>query len=358
MEDENFMFRYNRVEGLFLGLRKPQNIDDRAIFDLYGHVGYGFADKRVCYQLGIQRRMLGAYGPILGMEIHDVTKTEDGWIMPTFENSLASMLIREDFQDFYREHGYSFYTNLNLSELATLQVGYHYQSQYSLMKKTNWSVFGGDKKFRPNPEIDEIEYSSVKAKIKIDSRNSFRHPNKGWYILMSAEFAGQDFNGLETGVDFDRYLLDIRRYQPITYGENLDFRIRAGSSRGVMPRQYLFDAGRFSALRGYGFKEFENFNRMVVVSVEYRLYNNHNPLHDFIFSDNNLILFADGGYLWNVPDSYGFSDGFKSVHWNDFYTSLGFAISDEDGRVRLNFAKRMDEKGKPWVVTFRINRPF
>ncbi len=360
-EEESFMFRYNRVEGLFLGVRKPKNRyeNHRALFNLYGHIGYGFAGKRASYQIGLERRFLGKYGPIIGAEWHDFTRTEDEWIMPTFENSLAAILLREDFQDFYREEGYSFYANLDISEIATLYAGYHHQSHISLEKKTNWSVFGGDKKFRPNPAIDEWEYNSVRAKLLIDTRDSYKHPNKGWYFSLFGEFAGPDFNDATSGVDFDRYIVDIRRYQPVTYGENIDFRIRAGSSRGILPRQYLFDAGGFSALRGYRFKEFENCNRMIVASIEYRMYNDRNPLVDaFGFMDFNLILFADAGYLWNASDSQNYRQGFDDLDWDDFYTSLGFALSNEEGNVRLNFAKRMDEKGHPMVVTFRINRPF
>ena len=360
-EDDSFMFRYNRVEGLFLGLRKLKNRyeDNRALFDLFGHIGYGFSAKRACYQLGLERRFWGKYGPIIGAEIHDITKTEDAWIIPTFENSLAAILIREDFQDFYREDGYSVYANLDISEIATLYAGYHHQNHIGLERTTNWSVFGGDKKFRPNPAIDELEFNSLRASLEIDTRDSYKYPNKGWFISLFGEFAGADFNCIESGIDFDRYIVDIRRYQPVTYGENLDFRIRAGSSRGALPRQYLFDAGGLSALRGYEFKEFENCNRMVLASLEYRLYNDHNPMNDvFGFSDFNLILFADTGYLWNVSDSLAYNQGYDDLDWNDLYTSLGFAISNDEGNVRLNFAKRMDVKGKPMVVTFRINRPF
>ena len=171
------------------------------------------------------------------------------------------------------------------------------------------------------------------------------------------EFAREDLNNEE--VDFDRFILDLRRYQPVAYGENLDFRIRVGSSRGVLPQQYKFDAGGFSALRGYNFKEFENENRMVLGSVEYRIYGNRNPLNSILgMSDFNLILFADAGYLWSVEDSLSAKEGFDDVDWDDLKTSVGFALCNDDGNVRLNFAKRMDDNEKPIVVTFRISRPF
>jgi len=358
--EEAFMFRYNRVEGLFLGLKLDKNewgYDYDAFFDLYGHIGYGFADKRACYQIGIQRSIFGNFGPVFGIEAHDVTTSQDTWMMPTFENSLAAFLIKEDFHDFYREQGYSAYASIFISEYLKLSGEYHEENHFNLKKNTNWSIFGGDKKFRYNPSIDEIDYKSVKAKISFDTRNSFKYPDKGWWFNAEGEFARKGLN--DNGVDFDRYIVDLRRYQPMSYGENLDFRVRIGSSRGCLPTQLQFDAGAFSALRGYEFKEFQNYNRMVLGSVEYRIYGRRNPLNNiFGINDFNLILFADAGYLWSAKDSLEANEGFDSKDWEDLKTSLGFAISNDEGNVRLNFAKRMDDKEKPFIVTFRISRPF
>ena len=360
LDEESFMFRYNRVEGLFLGLKLNKDewgYENDAFFDLFGHIGYGFANKRACYQIGAQRSILGSFGPVIGIEAHDVTTTEDSWMMPTFENSLAAFLIKEDFQDFYRKQGYSAYANLYISEYLKLSGEYHEENHFNLRKNTNWSIFGGDKEFRQNPGIYEIDYKSLVGKISFDTRDSYKYPDKGWWFNASGEFAGTKFN--DNGVNFDRFIVDLRRYQPVSCGENLDFRVRLGSSRGTVPEQLKFDAGGFSALRGYEFKEFKNFNRMVLGSLEYRIYGRRNPLNSiFGMSDFNLIIFADAGYLWQVADSLEAKEGFDNVDWNDLKTSVGFAISNDDGNVRLNFAKRLDEKDKPIIVTFRISRPF
>ncbi len=359
LDEESVMFRYNRVEGLFLGLKLDKNewgYDD-AFLDIFGHIGYGFAAKRACYQIGAQRSILGNFGPVIGIDAHDITFSEDSWMMPPFENSLAALLIKEDFNDFYRKQGYSAYANLFLSEYVKLTGEYHEEKHFNLKRKTNWSIFGGDKKFRFNPAIDEIDYKCVVAKVSLDTRDSHKYPDKGWWFNAEAEFARKDFH--DNLVDFDRYLLDLRRYQPISYGENLDFRFRVGASRGWLPQQLRFDAGGFSALRGYGFKEFKDANRLVLGTVEYRIYGSRNPLNSVDFlGDFNLILFADAGLLWSVEDSLEANKGFSGKDWDDLKTALGFAISNEDGNVRLDFAKRMDEKDKPFVITFRISRPF
>ncbi|MDZ7331486.1 MAG: DUF5686 family protein [candidate division KSB1 bacterium] len=364
-ESEPFMFRYNRVEGLFLGLKLER--DDwrdrnKAWFDLYGHAGYGFSRKRACYQIGVERNVFGKYGPVVGAEAHDVVHSEDEWMIPTFENSLAALFLREDFHDYFRRSGYSAYISHDISEYLVLTAAYRWDHHYNLKRKTQWSIFGGDKKFRENPLIDEIDFQSAAATITLDTRNDYKYPDQGWLIDVTGEFAGKRFKNLD--VDFDRFIVDLRRYQPITHGENLDFRVRVGSSRGKLPSQLQFDLGGLSTLRGYRFKEFANdsattTNRMLLGNIEYRIHGRRSPLNQILgWSDFSLILFADAGLVWSVDDSLKAQQGFDHLDWEDLYTAIGFGLGNREGNVRLDFAKRMDRKGEPLVVTFRINRPF
>jgi len=364
-ESEPFMFRYNRVEGLFLGLKLNRNEwrdRNNAWFDLYGHAGYGFSRKRACYQIGIEREFFGKYGPVIGVETHDIVHSEDEWMIPTFENSLAALFLREDFHDYFRQVGYSGYVTHDLSEYLTLTAAYRRDHHYHLQRKTQWSIFGGDKKFRENPMIDEIDYKNVAATITLDTRNDYKYPNQGWLINLSGEFAGKRFKNPD--VDFDRFIFDIRRYQPITSGENLDFRVRVGSSRGKLPSQLQFDLGGLSTLRGYKFKEFSNdsstmTNRMLLGNIEYRIHGRRNPLNQMLGeNDFSFILFADAGLVWSVNDSLKAQQGFNNLDWEDLYTAVGFGLANREGNIRLDFAKRMDRKKEPLLVTFRINRPF
>jgi len=359
-DDEPVMFRYNRVEGLFLGLRIPQNDwrdEDGAGFHLFGHAGYGFAGKRGNYQIGFGRGFFDQFGFSLGVEAHDMIETDDKWIMPEFENSLAALLIKEDFHDFYRREGYSIYASQNITQYLRVSAEYRKDIHHTLEKNTNWSLFGGKKKFRENPAIDEIDFMSLLAKITVDSRDDCKYPDQGWLITLSGEYAGKDFN--DNGVNFERFIVDVRRYQPLSYGENLNFRFRAGSSRGILPQQYLFDLGGISTLPGYKFKEFENHNRMVLGNLEYQIRENRNPVSDFLaFDDLNLIIFASAGYVWTEENTDKATNGFKNLDWDDLYTDVGVALSNRDGNVRLNIAKRMDEHDQPVLVTFRISRPF
>ncbi|MCI0512754.1 BamA/TamA family outer membrane protein [candidate division KSB1 bacterium] len=367
--NEMFMFRYNRVEGLFLGACMPdeywwQHTDYK--FALFGHLGYGFANKEVRYRIGLERWFFDDFRFTLGGEAYNLTESQDDWLIPGLENSLAAILIKEDFHDFYRRAGYGAFVKQNLTPYFQVKAGYRIDDFESMSRKTQWSLFGGHKRFIVNPAIDEIEaLKSVVAQVALDTRDHQRHASQGWYIAFEGQFAGPDINpeavyypnSLEA-VNFDRYILDIRRYQPLGRNENLDFRLRAATARGVLPRQYLFDMGGYSSLPGYEYKFFENGDRLVLANVEYRV---HSPIYGDLrglFDHINLIIFADAGLVWNSPLKNSYQEGFQDLTWADLKTDVGVAFTNHEGDIRLNIAKRTDSSGHPVVVTFRINRNF
>lgn len=369
--DDNDMalFRYNRVEGLFLGLKLPINYWRQKThynLALYGHFGYGFSNKEIRYRLGLERWFFDDLRFTLGAQMYDLTESQDDWLIPGLENSLAALFLKEDFQDFYCREGYSVYAKQNFTSALQVSAEYRIDRFYDMTCNTQWALFGGHKQFKSNPGVDPIrELKSVAAKVEIDTRNSRRHPSQGWYILFEGQFAGPRLENQEIlaatkdVINFDRYILDIRRYQPLGYGENLDIRLRGGSARGILPRQFQFDMGGLSSLRGYDYKFFQNKDRMVLANIEYRIHGRRTSFHDiWWFEHFNLILFADAGLAWNSENKTSYQEGFRDLTWSALKTDIGLAITNFDGDVRLNIAKRTDISGQPVVVTFRLNRAF
>jgi outer membrane protein assembly factor BamA len=196
---------------------------------------------------------------------------------------------------------------------------------------------------------------SYAGQLSYDNRDHENQPHRGWLISIDAETSRPDF---DSEFNFERFIVDVRRYQPFGYGRNFDIRLRAGTGRGVLPSQYLFDLGGISTLRGYRFKEFTG-DRMVLANGEYRLSSGSSWSRDIpIISEFNLILFADTGLAWFAEDNTAADKSFDSLTWNKLKTNVGVALTDRDGQVRLNFAKRTDVGGKDVVVTFRLNRDF
>ena len=381
--------QYNRVDGLSLGLRMPSSNwweQRHHSFAIYGFGAYGFASKKWRYQLGIERWVSDYFRFTIGGEAHSLTDTQDQWIISDLENSLAAFLLKEDFRDYYKRVGLSGYIAQNLSPFVQLRAEYHRDEFTNLDKKTNWALFGGKKNFQQNPAAqpygflndegkDIMTIQSAVAKLVIDSRNSEKQPDRGWYIQAFGERAGHE---LESDLEFERFMIDIRRYQPLGWDENLDIRLRAGSATGVLPPMYWYDLGGISTLRGARFKEFTG-DRMVLGNIEYHLNTGSGSLGGwFIFDDFDLILFVDSGYAWFAnaqnADSLGNwqnyaanleaaeklrpTDGFEDLDISDLKTCVGIGFADRDGTFRVNIAKRIDVGGKPIVVTLRIRKPF
>ena len=91
------LFRYNRVQGFFIGLDFPKTIGkiDRST-SLHGFAGYGFSAKKIRYQVGLDRSFFSHrdYRFELGGQFYDLTDTRDDWYITPLENTLAVCLIQ------------------------------------------------------------------------------------------------------------------------------------------------------------------------------------------------------------------------------------------------------------------------
>jgi len=357
-KDEPVVFSYNRVQGLFLGISAPKIVGSRYdLFDLHGFGGYGFAEKKWRYKLGLDRWLFSPknYRFELGGEFHDLTDSRDSWMLTPLENSLSAVLIHEDFHDFYRRKGYSLHASQNLSIFLKGTLEYRNDLYASVDKNTDWAILGGKKKFSGNPAIEEGRMRSLYGEIYLDTRDNNIHPKRGWYGLLSAE---SSTSKMKSDFSFNQYLLDLRTYQPFGRGERLDIRLRAGSSEGTLPLQKEFQLGGMGSLRGYGFKEFMG-NRMLLANFEYNI----NPQifnTSLLFDEFHYIFFYDAGAAWFTDPGLDFkwNEGFDHLKWNSLKANIGIALTNRDGDVRLNIANRTDTSKESVVVTLRIVKPF
>ena len=351
----NYRLFYNRVDGFLFNFKY-----DVSTYHTLGSgiaiktmLAYGTESKRIQYEFGLERGFFGRsfrFAP--GFEIYDKTFSEDEWIISSgFENSLAAFLLHEDFMDFYRLQGYGGYVKQRFFKALEVKAGYYEEQHSSLKRRTDWALFGKHKKFRENPPIQEGNFRGIKGQLVLDTRDSRRAPEQGWYLQALAEYFPNDFI---SDYHYERYILDVRRYQPISDGEILRFRLRLGDSRGDLPIQKWFDFGGISTLRGYRYKSFRG-TRMALVNLEYFLnwdeidWKPDIPLLDAF----NLILFADAGSAWDRSEKE-----FADLTYRDLASDVGIALANSDGRIRLNFAKRTDRGLEAMRITFRLRQPF
>jgi outer membrane protein assembly factor BamA len=358
--------RYNRVEGVYLGMKLNKEGGRRwrpSRPTMYGFVGNAFAAGEPEYQVGIEKGFFDEFRLGLGGEYHRRITTPDLWIMPAEENSAAALLIKEDFHDFYFTEGWSGIVSQNFTPALKLSAAYQTDEYRSEDRHARWSLFGGKKVFRENPLMDEGTNNAVSGRLVIDTRNSVRRTSRGWYIQLEGERAGDAFGG---DFEYDRFVADLRRFQPLGFGEGVDLRIRVGTGQGRMPWQKAYYLGGPSTLRGFRYKAFPNgweqpgANRMMLAQLEYRLGRDELPdMMGMGLLDNfNLILFTDAGWTANVDTTLGPTEGFKGLSIGRLKNDVGIALANHDGNVRFEVARRTDTSDKPYTFWFRISRPF
>jgi len=360
--DDNFLFRYNRVEGLVLGLNYPQRFYwSGHNIALFGSGSYGFAVHRWRGGLGLAQQFGNGKNLFeVGIEGHSLTDTRDQWLVDIGENNLAAIFLRDDYRDYFGREGFSGWIGLYKRWLKSdlqFQTAFLDDRYESLERNTNWSVFGSHKIFRDNPEILEGRMKSILATLKYHSTESRKIFTTGWSLCASTEISGRSLGG---DFDFNSYIIDVRRYQPISDYDNLNIRLRAGSATGDVPLQKAFDLGGFNTIPAFRFKEFVG-NRMLLVNAEYvvngKLFDNVEMVPSWLLRNVNIIFFADAGYIASAKSTDSFIKGFKDVSSKTIRSDWGIGIGTRDAKLRLGFAWRTD-KSEPVKVFIRLNRPF
>ncbi|MCK4271521.1 BamA/TamA family outer membrane protein [bacterium] len=346
---------YNRVDGFFFQLGVDSKLSPPTKLRFFAWGGYAFEGKAWRYEIGLEKWLnLGPNRLEVGIRYYDLTFTEDEWLMPTNENSLAAFSFREDFHDYYRRTGTCFHLTNTLYKRLTLEIAYLLDEHESLARTTNWSLFGGGKKFRENPPSDDGPVQSLVARIGYDTRDDFIEPYSGFLVEATYENGGGKFGG---DYDFDRFLLDARRYLRLTRYENIDLRFRLGTASGALPVQLAFDLGGIGSLRGYKHKEFRDFDRMILCNVEYRI--QFGRMASNYPQDCQIIPFYDFGLAWHSNDKNSLTAGFDQLKADRIKSSVGIGLSSgADDRLRVNLTQRLDDRGRSMVVSARIHRIF
>lgn len=355
---DNFIFRYNRVEGFFLGIGSEKKFywDGSKQFSAHGSVGYGFRIHRWRTNLGIDRQLATEDALYeVGIEGHNNTSTKDEWIMGLGENNVTALLWHEDYRDYYTRQGASVHAAryTKEKELSTqVMLEYIVDTYSSLSNGTNWSLFRPSHSFRTNPSINEGVMHSVRGSFGISTLEEKRKRSVGWNIFASAEKGGDAFKG---DFNFTQVLFDIRRFQPISSFDNLNMRVRVGSLYGDNIIQKTFEIGGANTMPAYGFKEFSG-NRMILGNVEYVL---DGQVFSNIFlwpSSFSMIVFFDAGATTTVAPTKSLIDGFDSINSSQIKSDVGFAIGWTE-KARLGFAWRTDIV-RPVSVFLRFSKPF
>lgn len=312
-------------------------------------------------QLHDQRRLnwlLGAKAQVpslglaeLGGQAHDFTDTLDRWRMGAIDSYIYSALLNRPDSEYFRRKGAAAFATWRLGGNWLLGGEYRRDSYASMVSLTPpLTVFRRDSPPFPNAPVTEARFGSVIGRLEYASDGThgeelgslFRSPELS---LISHEDQWPDrptlrsFATLEVGspslggeedTRFWKVVSDSVLYVPTGHDDSLRVRVRAAGGQDL-PLQKLESLGGWSALRGYGFKEFRG-DASVLASAEYRW--------------DALGGFVDVGAVH------------QGEGWTDAKLGLGAALYLGD-EVQLTAAWRADDRAS-WVPEARLffTRPF
>jgi hypothetical protein len=353
------LIRYNRVDGLFAGLKYSHDLV-RGL-ELTARGGYSTAAKIGSYGANVQYdKKIGRFSVQAGggYRVHNPTQYHSQTITPLLI-SLPNLLGYENYFDYFREKAWNFSAGFTDSRSnLSLGIGFKTAKQTSLKTNTAYDILGQRRVPRINPAINEgrLNVLTFTAGYNFDENYTFGIIGRkriAFRTGISRPSLGSDFN-------FNRYSVHLnwsfptflkRRIFPNTLNISLD----AGTFSGHLPIQKMgiVDVAPdiispFGALRATRFRPYQG-SSYVSLNME----------HDFrtvpfellglnflVHRNIGLIAFAGVAKTWLSTDRKQqiFQRTSYVMNTTDgVHLEAGLSLTGIFDLFRVDFAKRLDK---------------
>ena len=267
---------YNRVEGLpiYLGPRiRVRNGDTRMEAEVFGIFRTGdqlaFKRENLGHRVRLEFRQGHSAGFLAGGRLFDEVDAVERWQLSESEVGLASFLATRDYRDYWLRHGASGYLGIFGRGKSELRATFGEERWSSRRMRDVPSLFNNDVPWRANPRSDDGVMHIATVSGKVDTRNRADDPRSGWFLqadwergtgtLGSLAATTTDTRPLQVAgaVTYSRALLDLRRYNRLAPGAQLNVRLVAGGwlSGDPLPLQRRFSVSGIDALPGRDFRQ-------------------------------------------------------------------------------------------------------
>lgn len=399
---------YNRVEGLpvLIGPRFRRTTDwGRVQVEALGVVrtaepirwdrGTIGHDARAELRWGVN------YGLVLGGRLFDVIEPVESWQLLEKEAGLATFLLHRDLRDHYGRHGAEGTVGGRIGEEVSLHLVFASERWRAVDARRPFSFLKDDEPWRVNPGMDEGTIDLLGVRLNLDTRERTQSPwTGGWFMraevergdgaLLRNQQTVLDQNAaplLSPRVTYTRGFVDARRYNNLSPGTQLNFRIVAGGQMGgdELPAQRKLSLGGPGSIEGYDFRRSPNdddvftcggiatkpgratlCDRIALAQVELR-----QDFHaQWVRTDRHeewwrpgfngrgqWVLFADAGRGWTVGDgdpAIRQDRGLPAL--SSFRTSLGLGV--DFGGLGFYLAKSVTTGSEPVNFLVRLGRRF
>jgi hypothetical protein len=349
--------RFNRAEGLFLGLDYSRDSVFSKRLTLSGSAGYGFADRKPKFRLGASVFLDATRRWIMGAEAYKgIDHIPDDGYYPSFVIALASVLNKRDYRDYYYAQGWSAFVEAKPFRRLLVRMAYKNEDESTAFKVTDFSIFEKSKFFRLNPPIQDGTMRSLDIRMRYgDEPVPF-----GLVPSNSAELEIEHSNPdiLSSSYDFTRAIVHgearINTYSSrLLFPPTLNIKVSAGVATGSVPTQRIFSlesrydgVGPLGVLRGGGVKEFTG-RRFVSLTVEHNFRSTPFLMLDIPYLYKNsveIILYGTAAQTWSSqPLPFGTTT-------NGWYSEAGIGISRILTFFRFDFTYRFAQPRSIFVT--------
>jgi len=253
LERGDHLFRYNRVEGAFVGTGariEPADPLDRR-WEAYATAGWAFAESTARGEVVLRwRPPASAHGSTVGLAAYrrlaDTRafrpSIEWGWL-----HSLPAALAGSDPRDYYDAVGADAGWSRRAGAWRT-RLGIRWEQHDSVRIGTDRYLFGEATEFGPVAPVSPGSRATAEAELAFARGSGAFGLGNGTVASLRAEVAGGSLGGHRAMA-----LLSLRRtLEPFTLAGRVD----AGHALGDVPPQLLFRLGGDQGLTGYTANEF------------------------------------------------------------------------------------------------------
>jgi hypothetical protein len=231
--------RYDRIQGLSLGLGYRVRVPGLAFTGLYASARYGFSDERVTGRASLVRD--APEGRLAVSGYRDVVNVDPFAPSPGFGNTLNALFVSHDDGDYALVHGGSAMYEMSLATGLELAVGARYERQSSVARAAQSEVndfLGGAGLFPPNPPVNQGRFGGGFLRLV---------GVEGVQWRATADVLGG--GGTTTG----RVYGEVRH--GIGGGRGATIRLKTGIATRPTLRQSAFRLGGIGTLRGHEYGE-------------------------------------------------------------------------------------------------------
>jgi hypothetical protein len=285
-------------------------------------------------------------GFLVGGRLYDEVDAVENWQLRNGEVGLASFLFSRDYRDYWNRHGGNAYVGLFARRGTELRASYGEERWSSRRERDVPSLIDNNVPWRVNPLMDEGVMKLLTISGDLDTRNDRDDPKSGWLlhgdfesgrgILDRVGLTTPDVRAQGTGdIQYSRVFADLRRYNRLGPGAQLNLRVVAGGwlSGDPLPLQRRFSVSGVDALPGFDFRRVMNdadvgtcatggeaayaalgrpaqCERMVLLQAEWKGDFRVNPfgredrfgdrryVTDRLSADGSWVVFANSGRGW------------------------------------------------------------